>query len=1019
MDSCRRQRFMKKPSLEEEEKSLEVAPPDAWKGGKEEKVEEGPQESQIHIEDYWDDWDSDDDAADGDANEDDAADGNKEYLKDYEQDACDDDDSDDDDSDDDDSDGDDSDDDAADGDDNENDAADVNEDDKDASNDNEDHNSSNEYDDEDKELMRAIEQMNMSHPLRGNTEETDSLQQKQAEDLKEFEGEKSLEVAPPDAWKGGKEEKVEGGHQESQIHNEDYWDNWDSDDDAADGDANEDDAADGNAEYLEDYEQDACDDDDSDDDDSDDDDSDDDDSDGDDSDDDAADGDDNEDDAADGNEDDKDASNDNEDHNSGNEETDSLQQKQAEDLKEFEQDDYDDIDSDDDENNANADMCNEETAGADDAYNSAADGDDNEDDAADGNEDDKDASDDDEDHDACNEDDDEDHDAGNEDDDEDADAVGAAGAAAGAGADDDGDEYDDNLNMAIEQLMGTQNMFLPPSKNPVQGNHEETDSLQQKQAEDLEEEQAKTSSLRREHKVSVSQQLKQDEELERLTQKNQKLSSENRRLQSVQEEQQMQSVLRAQEIQFLKGLVENLQSEIEHKEKEASSAKDKVQQLSSDLEEEQGKTSSLQRDRKVSVSQQLKQDEELERLTRVSEDLALENKRLHGELNAAHRAIKPTPKKAQEQERCRRSEEEVLKERVADLLKSEKELQLCREQQSHQICELTAELQSNKTTIETLRGDLETSLIQQKQMQSLLKREEAECKEGIRRLQEERAHVTKECNEIDSLQKDLSEQKLALEESLTAERSLKREKKHLEELLSHRRRRDSASSEHLKREVKTLMMEKDKIKSKYQDLSERHEEMLSTSTQHKVANTLLQLTINQLKTNETESDRRLAELKDVLRDERRKKSELRLRLDKTTYDLERESSNSRREYHNELQKALRENKEIQREKQRLADALHKAELTYASSTRSQEELYNMQLRQVRNMELRLSEQDTDLNQSMRKLRQERNENFELVDKNNKLMSDNRKLQNEISELHIRYNRLSITREQRPWSSSLT
>ncbi|XP_068586885.1 uncharacterized protein [Cebidichthys violaceus] len=427
-------------------------------------------------------------------------------------------------------------------------------------------------------------------------------------------------------------------------------------------------------------------------------------------------------------------------------------------------------------------------------------------------------------------------------------------------------------------------------------------------------------------------------------------------------EQQEESLEKDDTIQSLRLDIQNLQSDVEAKDHIVSTLQEKVNRGASDLNEEQTKNCSPQRDYEAGVSQQLKEAEELDHLTHENQHLASENRWLQGELEAAQTESQLHQKQLQDdREACSRREEAVEKENDARFQMQEKEL-------------------SEKTLA------LEKSLVGEKLLRSLLGSEKKRFDQMI-------------------LKKQASVEPLTI--------------------LRNQLRDASANSEHLMYDMKTLRMENadirakfhvmetefDRTRSKHLSLSERHEELMSkqndtmskqndTISENQLTITKLQCAVDWLKAQQSESKTGRAELEDALKQYKATVSE----LQQIASALEKERARCE-EQRVKLKEALTRQIEILEEKQEVAVALKKAQDDVCRLQGQQLVESNFQLRHISDAELRLNQQRTALEESTKALHHLQREYTDLGRRHSDINSDYHELLKTHSALQIKYERL--------------
>ncbi|XP_070820029.1 girdin-like [Chaetodon trifascialis] len=310
-------------------------------------------------------------------------------------------------------------------------------------------------------------------------------------------------------------------------------------------------------------------------------------------------------------------------------------------------------------------------------------------------------------------------------------------------------------------------------------------------------------------------------------------------------EQQKDSVKKDNEIQCLHFNIEVLQSDIATKNSTISSLQERLNQVS-EHKEVRVKKCQHHGDYEAAVSQQQK-EAELDRLTQENQQLASENKRLRAELEAA---LNEGNQLQEDGKSPSRLEEAIEKER-AKFLRVSKKIQI----------------QEKELSEKTLA--LEKSLNAETYLRSCLKKEQKRFEQAF-------------------LQKQAGTDPLTI--------------------LSDQLKEAFLSSECLMYDMKTLRMENidirakfkaveteyNRMKSKLHSLSEHPEKMTSKKNdaipENQCSIAKLQYTVHELKALQIESKLREAQLKDDLKHEKTKNSELQQRVDQLSSALEKEST---------------------------------------------------------------------------------------------------------------------------------
>ncbi|GLD54327.1 uncharacterized protein AKAME5_000696300 [Lates japonicus] len=510
------------------------------------------------------------------------------------------------------------------------------------------------------------------------------------------------------------------------------------------------------------------------------------------------------------------------------------------------------------------------------------------------------------------------------------------------------------------ELMNAQVADLKKSKEQHRHSNAELLLKMSEMAADLEEDKKQIKKLKNELKVSSRQHTQEMAKHEKVN------CAKIKALQDQLTEQQKESVEKDNEIQFLHSNIQSLQSNIEAKDNTVSSLKEKVNQLASDLKKEQTKTCKLQRDFEAAVSQQQKEAEELDHLTRQNQRLASENKRLQGELEAALNQRQSALKQHQkDKDTCSRLEEEIKKEK-ARFLEAFKKIKM----------------QEKELSEKTLA--LEKSQIAEKMLRSSLKNEKKRFEQMVF-------------------------QKQATEDPIT--------------ILSKQLREASASSESMRYDMQTLRMENadlraklkametehDRVILRHRSLSECHEEMMSKKkdiiSENQATIAKLKYMVDGLKARQSESRTRQAELEEALKQEKTQSTNLQQRADQITSALDKERTTCEK-YRVELKEALTKQMETMEERQKLSVALQRAQDSYARLQEQQLAESNFQLRHNNTTELRLQEKTRVLDETTKALHNLQEEYADLGRKHSEVNSDYRDLLKTHSALQIRHERLS-------------
>ncbi len=153
--------------------------------------------------------------------------------------------------------------------------------------------------------------------------------------------------------------------------------------------------------------------------------------------------------------------------------------------------------------------------------------------------------------------------------------------------------------------------------------------LMEAQMTDLKKSQKVTEQLKNELEASSSRHQRDAAEREKMN------SAKIKELKRKLNEQQDESLKKDDEIQRLRFDIQNFRNSIADKDSTVSSLQEKVNQLALDLEEERKRSCKFQRDCDAAISQHQEEAEKLNRLTCEHQQLACENKKLQGELEAA------------------------------------------------------------------------------------------------------------------------------------------------------------------------------------------------------------------------------------------------------------------------------------------------------------------------------------------------------------------------------------------------
>ncbi|TNN49535.1 hypothetical protein EYF80_040266 [Liparis tanakae] len=305
------------------------------------------------------------------------------------------------------------------------------------------------------------------------------------------------------------------------------------------------------------------------------------------------------------------------------------------------------------------------------------------------------------------------------------------------------------------------------------------------------------------------------------------------------------------EIKQHKKLIEKLQKDLEassyqHKKDSAERHLEKVNQWASDLSEERTKKGSLQRDYEAAVSQQLKEAEELDHVTRENQLLTSEKRRLQSELTAVQHESQLHGKQLQDdREACSRHGEAIEKEKDRSL-RAFKEIQIQEKELSQRTLALGKSLISRKLLRSCLRSEKKRFDLMISEKQGL-----------VERLNNQLRDTTAG-----------SESLMYNMQTFKVENADVRAKFHIMEI------------------------EYDIIRSKHFSLSERHEEMTSkkndTISENHIIITKLQCAVDGLKEQQSESKTRQ---EDALKPDKTTFTELRHGADliASALDTERDS----------------------------------------------------------------------------------------------------------------------------------
>uniref|UniRef100_UPI0037E78E55 trichohyalin-like n=1 Tax=Semicossyphus pulcher TaxID=241346 RepID=UPI0037E78E55 len=317
------------------------------------------------------------------------------------------------------------------------------------------------------------------------------------------------------------------------------------------------------------------------------------------------------------------------------------------------------------------------------------------------------------------------------------------------------------------------------------------------------------------------------------------------------------------------------QEEVQKKDKEIESLRfnsqaliaeiddqEEANQWASDLNEEQAKNCSLQREHEAAVSQWQQGAEKLERLSQENQELVSLNKRLQDDFLTVVYKDKFAQKQFQEEREGWSTNEDRLKAQVAELKKSNAELVskleeeqtkncslqrdyeavVSQQHDSEELNRLTQKNQDLESEITRLQGKLEASTNTQ------LKEKQLGIKEGCSRIEEgngkEKAQLSRASKKIKILEKEISEKTLACEKRVIKEKALrselKKEKERFEKMflqqqagvdplaiLRDQLRDANASSEGLMYDMQTLRMENVDITSKFESFEREHEQLKS------------------------------------------------------------------------------------------------------------------------------------------------------------------------------------------------
>ncbi len=509
--------------------------------------------------------------------------------------------------------------------------------------------------------------------------------------------------------------------------------------------------------------------------------------------------------------------------------------------------------------------------------------------------------------------------------------------------------------IALQEALNEEKSLQLQHKNALLKAQADRDAL----AEALQREQAEKDSLRVKMELmeaqmtdlkksqKVTEQLKN--ELEASSSRHQRDAAEREKMNSAKikelkrklNDQQDESLKKDDEIQRLRFDIQNFRNSIADKDSTVSSLQEKVNQLALDLEEERKRSCKFQRDCDAAISQHQEEAEKLNRLTCEHQQLACENKKLQGELEAALNKRQLDLQLLQEDEEPRsRSEEASEKERTWKL-KAREEIQ-----------KLKKEL-SEKTQA------LEKSLAGERHLRSALSREKKRFEQMV-------------------LEKQSADDPLTFLNNQLKQASSKTEG------LIYDMKTLCAENADIMAKFKATKANYNALKSKHSFLSGHFEEMMLTKnktiSENQCTIAKLQSMVDELKGRQSESSTRDTKVEDALKHEMAKNAELQQKVDQISSALEKERTTCQK-YNVQLMEAMSKQMEIQEEKHKLAMALQRAKYRYKHLQEKHQMELNFKMKHMSDTERRLNQQTSALNEHTDTDKPQREHN-DLVKKHN-------------------------------------
>ncbi|XP_029902420.1 MAR-binding filament-like protein 1-1 [Myripristis murdjan] len=516
-------------------------------------------------------------------------------------------------------------------------------------------------------------------------------------------------------------------------------------------------------------------------------------------------------------------------------------------------------------------------------------------------------------------------------------------------------------------------------------------------------------------------------------------------------QQQKESLDKNNEISSLHCNILNLQSDIEAKDKLVDSWTEKAKQLASEAKEERIKVVKLQKDIEVALSHQQEKAEEFDRLTHKNQSMVTEIQ----ELTSAVEAQKANAATLQY---SLKNEARELHLQIQSLQKDIGLKDALLRQKDQKVSELSEKALKNKT----LQNDLGAA---QTETQLALKQLE-ESRALCNNLEEKIVKLQRVCKREKQKNKELSEQTLDLEKSLTSERflnsSLKEKQTQLELTASENQTKikdltclthqlaDSLQSEcavkhslicdmqkqekeneDMTVKLKAMESKHESLLSQHRLLSDLHREHISAKntiadelkafqSENTTRKTELEDTLKESRTRQTEledalkeSKTRQTELEDALKEEQKHSAEFQKKADRFASALKEEKAKCE-SYHTELKETLYKQIKTVEERGQLTVALKRANETCSMLQQQQVKCLTemaIQSRQLSGTELKFNMEKAALEQKITALNQLQKENQELGRKNKDLHSDYCDLFMNHRALQGKYERLSGVQDQ--------